>query len=97
MDIVEFLMARRKWRNMCLRCNIVPKEKIEIYKKTRLALVESNALGKSEHLLREAIQLTAPEWWGDETKFCQTAMLSARSIGTAATGTAPMSLSLIHI
>ena len=70
MDIVEFLMARRKWRNMCLRANIVPKEKIEIYKKTRLALVESNALGKSEHLLREAIQLTAPEWWGDETKFC---------------------------
>ena len=62
MDIVEFLMARRKWRNMCLRCNIVPKEKIEIYKKTRLAIVESNALGKSEHL-----QLTAPEWWRDET------------------------------
>ena len=70
MDIVEFLMARRKWRNMCLRANIVPKEKVEMWKKTKLALVESNALGKSERLLKEAIQLTAPEWWGDETKFC---------------------------
>jgi len=70
MDIVEFLMARRKWRNLCLRTNIVSPDKIEIYKKTKLAHVESNALGKSEHLLREAIQLTAPEWWGDETKFC---------------------------
>jgi len=70
MEIVEFLMARRKWRNMCLRANIVTKDRIEMYKKTRLALVESNALGKSERLLREAIQLTAPEWWGDETKFC---------------------------
>ena len=69
MEIVEFLMARRNWRNMCLRANIVPKEKIEMWKKTRLALVESNALGKSERLLREAIQLIAPEWWGDETKF----------------------------
>ena len=69
MEIVEFLMARRNWRNMCLRANIVPKEKIEMWKKTKLALVESNALGKSERLLREAIQLTAPEWWGDETKF----------------------------
>ena len=70
MEIVEFLMARRNWRNMRLRANIVPKEKIEMYKKTKLALVESNALGKSERLLREAIQLTAPEWYGDETKFC---------------------------
>ena len=70
MEIVEFLMARRNWRNMCLRTNIVPQEKIEMWKKTKLALVESNALNKSERLLREAIQLTAPEWWGDETKFC---------------------------
>ena len=70
MEIVEFLMARRNWRNMCLRANIVPKDRIEMWKKTKLALVESNALGKSERLLREAIQLTAPEWWGDETKFC---------------------------
>ena len=69
MDIVEFLMARRKWRNCCLRTNIVPQEKIEMWKKTKLALVESNALGKSERLLREAIQLIATEWWGDETKF----------------------------
>ena len=61
MEIVEFLMARRKWRNLCLRTNIVSPDKIEIYKKTKLAHVESNALGKSEHLLREAIQLTAPE------------------------------------
>ena len=70
MDIVEFLMVRRTWRNLCLRTNIVPKDKIEIYKKTRLAMVESNALGKTEHLLREAIQLIAPEWWDGETKFC---------------------------
>ena len=41
-----------------------------LWKKTRLALVESNALGKSEKLLKEAIQLTAPEWFGDDTKFC---------------------------
>ena len=70
MDIVEFLMARRKWRNCCLRANIVTPEKIEIFKKTKLAHVESNALGKSETLLKEAIQLVAPEWFGKETKFC---------------------------
>jgi hypothetical protein len=35
MEIVEFLMARRNWRNMCLRANIVPKEKIEMWKKTK--------------------------------------------------------------
>ena len=57
MEIVEFLMARRNWRNMCLRANIVPKEKIEMWKKTKLALVEGNTLNKSERLLREAIQL----------------------------------------
>ena len=70
MDIVEFLMVRRRWRNLCLRANICTPDKIEMYKKTKLAHVESNALGKSESLLREAIQLTAPEWWDDETKFC---------------------------
>jgi len=59
MDTVEFLMARRQWRNGCLRCNIVPKDRIEMWGKVRLAQVESNHLGKSEHLLREAIQLTA--------------------------------------
>jgi hypothetical protein len=39
-----------------------------MWKKTKLALVESNVLGKTERLLKEAIQLTAPEWWDDETK-----------------------------
>jgi hypothetical protein len=68
MDIVEFIMVRRKWRNTCLRTNIVSSDKIEMWKKTRLARVESNALGKSERLLKEAIQLTAPEWWDDESK-----------------------------
>ena len=63
-------MVRRKWRNLCLRANICTPDKIVMYKKTKLAHVESNALGKSETLLREAIQLTAPEWWDDETKFC---------------------------
>ena len=60
MEIVEFLMARRKWRNTCLRTNIVSPDQIEMWKNTKLAMVESNALGKSERLLREAIQLTAP-------------------------------------
>ena len=39
MDIVEFLMARRRWRNCCLRANIVTPEKIEFFKKTKLAHV----------------------------------------------------------
>ena len=38
MDIVEFLMVRR---NLCLRANICTPDKIEMYKKTKLAHVKS--------------------------------------------------------
>ena len=70
MDIVEYFMKRRKWRNLCLRTNIVTPDKIELYKKTKLAHVESNVCTKStfDNLLREAIREIAPEWWDDETK-----------------------------
>ena len=72
MEIVEKLMAERKWRNMCLRSNIVTPDKIQMWKSTKLALVESNSPTKSKHdqELRRAIEAIAPEWWGDETRIC---------------------------
>lgn len=70
MDIVEFLLTHRTWRTYCLRVNICTPDQIEHYKRIKIAHVESNALGKSERLLRRAINDIAPEWFGDDTKVC---------------------------
>jgi hypothetical protein len=72
MDLVEELMATRRWRNVCLRSNIVPQEKIEMWKKVKLALVESNSPNKSLHDKRlvSAIRDIAPQWWDNETRIC---------------------------
>jgi len=71
MDRVEELLAKRKWAKDCLRTNIVePDQIIRRGKdlKFRVALVQSNLLRKTEHELREAIKVIAPEWWDDETQ-----------------------------
>ncbi len=74
MEIVERLMATRTWRKRCLRANIVKPEDVYIYKKTKLALVESDSpqprKSKRDKELVEAIEEIAPEWWGDETRIC---------------------------
>ena len=73
MELVENLMAARKWRNMCLRANIVPKDKIQLWGKVKLALCESNAPIKGnshDRKLVEAIEAIAPEWWGEKTRVC---------------------------
>ena len=73
MEIVEELMANRKWRNICLRENIVTPDKIQIWNKTKLALTESKAPAKSnrhDKELTKAIEAIAPEWWGEETRVC---------------------------
>ena len=71
MELVENLMATRKWRNMCLRANIVPQEKIQLWGKVKLALCESNAPRKDnlhDRKLLDAIEAIAPEWWGDRAR-----------------------------
>ena len=72
MELVEQLMINRKWRNCCLRANIVTPEKIQMWKSTKLALVESNSPTKSLHdrKLKAAIAAIAPEWWDDATRIC---------------------------
>lgn len=72
MELVENLMATRRWRNTCLRANIVPEDKIQQWGKVKLALCESNSPMKSLHdkALVEAIKAIAPEWWGDKTRIC---------------------------
>ena len=71
MDKVEELLTKRKWVKDCLRLNIAQPEQIISRGKNskfKVALVQSNLLGKKEQELREAIQYIAPEWWGDETQ-----------------------------
>lgn len=68
MDIVEFLMAHRRWTNRCLRTNIAAPDQIQQAGKLKLALMQSEVVGKREHLLIEAIKAIAPEWWGDDTQ-----------------------------
>lgn len=73
MERVESLMATRKWRNMCLRTNIVPKDKIQQWGKVKLALCESNEPKKKnlhDRKLVKAIAEIAPEWWGENTRVC---------------------------
>ena len=72
MELVETLMASRKWRNICLRANIVTPDKIQVWKSTKLAMTESNSPTKSRHdqELKRAIEAIAPEWWGENTRIC---------------------------
>ena len=71
MELVESLMSSRKWRNVCLRRNIVPPEQVMQWGKVKLALCESNSPLKRnlhDNRLVEAIRLIAPESWGDRTR-----------------------------
>ena len=43
MDIVEKIMEARAWQKKCLRSNIVKPEDAVLYKKTKLAFVESES------------------------------------------------------
>lgn len=72
MELVESLMATRRWRAMCLRKNIVTPENIMQWGKVKLALVESNSPTKSKHdkELVEAIKAISPEWWDEQTRIC---------------------------
>jgi hypothetical protein len=72
MDIVEELLANRKWVHHCLRANIAPPEKVEQWKKTRVAYVTSNSITRTKHdqKLKEAIKNIAPEWWDNKTRIC---------------------------
>ncbi len=74
MDVVEKLIQLRKWQNRCLRSNIVRPEDVFLYKKTKLALVESNSpqpkRNRLDRALLKAIEDIAPEWWGADTRLC---------------------------
>ena len=67
-------MEARKWQKKCLRYNIVKPEDIVIYKKTKLAFVESDSpqpkRSKIDRELIKAIEDIAPEWWGVDTRIC---------------------------
>ncbi len=71
MDVDEILMSTRRWYNRCLRTNIVKPEDVVLCKKTRIAFVESESLGKRTRIdreLKDAIEAIAPEWWGADTR-----------------------------
>ncbi len=74
MDIVEKLLESRRWHKRCLRSNIVKPEDVFLYKKTKLALVESESPQPKKYRrdreLVAAIEAIAPEWWGEETRIC---------------------------
>ena len=72
MDIVENLLQTRRWAKTCLRHNIVRPEEVEMWKKTKIAHVQSNSPTKSKHdqALKSAIEAIAPEWWGERTRIC---------------------------
>jgi hypothetical protein len=67
MDVVEFLLANRRWDPTCLRANIAPADKIELFKKTKRVHVESNVARNdaTDRLLVKALRAIAPEWWDD--------------------------------
>jgi hypothetical protein len=68
MELVEDLLRERKWENRCLRSNIVPPDKIKMWKTVKVALCESNAPRKDrviDRKLTAAIEAIAPEWWGE--------------------------------
>ena len=70
MDILEDLMAKRKWVKRCLRTNCAAPEDIQLTSKVKVAKIYSNLLCKREKEpeLYDAIKAVAPEWWGDETR-----------------------------
>ena len=70
-EIVEFLLNNRTWSPTCLRTNIAKPEDFYVgptgFKRVHLL---SNLVGHTTHqdrLLRSALELIAPEWWGEET------------------------------
>ena len=66
LDLVESLLASRRWVNQCLRVNIVTPEKIKQYPSMKVAICESNLLQLKETQLRDSIKAIAPQWWGDD-------------------------------
>ena len=71
MELLEFLLANRRWEPTCLRCNIATPEQIEVFKKRKRVYVESNCLRRDtlDMLIRKVIKQTVPpaarEWWDD--------------------------------
>jgi hypothetical protein len=69
MDVLEFLLANRRWDPTCLRVNIARPGLVKVCKTVKRVSLESNTLrGGVDALVRKAIEAIAPEWWGDETK-----------------------------
>ena len=70
MDQLEELMAKRKWKNNCLRVNVAQPEDVVTHGKVKVANIYSNVLNKREKEpeLYDAIKELAPEWWGDDTQ-----------------------------
>ena len=71
MDLVEQLMAARRWHKRCLRTNIARPEDVSLCNKTKIALVESEVPQRryrKDRELAQAIEDIAPEWWGEDTR-----------------------------
>ena len=68
LQAIEELLSKRKWKETCLRTNIVPKSKVIEYPNFKIALCESNTPQKNERKLKELIAAIAPEWCEGETK-----------------------------
>ena len=70
MDLLEDLMAKRKWVKHCLRTNCAAPEDIQLTGEVKVAKIYSNLLYKREKEpeLYDAIEAVAPEWWDDETR-----------------------------
>ena len=85
MDILENLMAKRKWVKRCLRTNCAAPEDIQLTGKVKVAKIYSNFLYKREKEpeLYDAIKAVAPEWWDDETRMILNKDLMAQGIRTA--------------
>jgi hypothetical protein len=69
LEILEFLLANRRWDSTCLRCNIATPEQIQLVKRTKRVHVESNGLRRDrlDMLILKAIKQTMPhiEEWDD--------------------------------
>ena len=71
MDLVEQLMAARRWHKRRLRTNIARPEDVILCNKTKIALVESEVPQRryrKDRELTQAIEDIAPEWWGEDTR-----------------------------
>ncbi len=69
MDVLEDLIAKRKWEKGCLRANVAQPEDIVRCGTVEVAKIYSNVLNKmaTEPVLYDAIKEVGPEWWGEET------------------------------